>query len=499
MEIKELHLKHYGKFRDHRITLQPGVNIIYGRNETGKTTIHSFVRAMFFGLDRGRGRQAKTDEYSLRQPWDDPSYFAGSMTLSENGETYQIDRNFNRGQQSCTVVNRSKAVEAEDGQEEIRRLLGGMSEAAFCNTLFVRQARAETDEALMEELRGFMVNYDQSLDQQTDVSRALQSLQKKKKQFVQKKKAEEQQLEEKIGRRQAEADYVRREIDSLKEKEKELTKRPPEQFRQEGPEDEDQENEKEEDKGRNYRIMTEALLVIAALLAFAMAWLFRVPQLRIFLGTFAVIFLALLFPVHKLLSGDEEGDQDWTEEKERQIGAVREQLENQEDKYRQLQSELELLYQNHMKIEGSSLEIEALNLAISRITELSSSVFQESGGDLAQKTSEILSMITGGRYTRVSLGDSLELQVQSKDRLLKLHELSFGTMQQVYFALRTASGELFAGGRQLPLILDEPFAMYDDARLAAVLGWLYHSGRQVILFTCQDRERRILEKIKAGD
>ena len=314
-----------------------------------------------------------------------------------------------------------------------------------------------------------------------------------------KKKAEEQQLEEKIGRRQAEADYVRREIDSLKEKEKELTKRPPEQFRQEGPEDEDQENEKEEDKGRNYRIMTEALLVIAALLAFAMAWLFRVPQLRIFLGTFAVIFLALLFPVHKLLSGDEEGDQDWTEEKERQIGAVREQLENQEDKYRQLQSELELLYQNHMKIEGSSLEIEALNLAISRITELSSSVFQESGGDLAQKTSEILSMITGGRYTRVSLGDSLELQVQSKDRLLKLHELSFGTMQQVYFALRTASGELFAGGRQLPLILDEPFAMYDDARLAAVLGWLYHSGRQVILFTCQDRERRILEKIKAGD
>ena len=500
MEIKELYLEHYGKFRDHRIALQPGVNIIYGRNETGKTTIHSFIRAMFFGLERGRGRQARLDEYSLRQPRDNLSSFAGSMTLLEDGETYQISRNFSREQQSCTVVCQSQTAEAGDGQEVIRRLLGEMSEAAFCNTLFVRQARMETDEALMEELRGFMVNYDQSLDLQTDVSKALQSLQKKKKQFAQKKKAEEQLLEEKIGRRQAEADYVRREIDSLKEKEEELLKRPPEQFRREEPEARDRENADEEDKGRNYRVMTEALLVAAALLAFAMAWLFRVPQLRIFLCTFAFLFLALLFPVHRLLSGDDEEEQeDWLEEKERQLETVREQLESQEDKYRQLQSDLELLYQNHMKLEGSALEIEALNLAISRITGLSSSIFQESGGDLARKTSEILTLITGGRYTRVSLNDSMEIQVQSKDRMLKLYELSFGTMQQVYFALRAAAGELFAKGKKLPLILDEPFAMYDDVRLAAALKWLYRSGRQVILFTCQDRERRILEEIKAGD
>ena len=148
-------------------------------------------------------------------------------------------------------------------------------------------------------------------------------------------------------------------------------------------------------------------------------------------------------------------------------------------------------------MEGSALEIEALNLAISRITDLSASAFQESGGDLALRMSEILAQITGGRYSRVSLSDLPEIRVLSKDRLFGLHELSFGTVQQVYFALRVAAGELLAQGRQLPLVLDETFAMYDDVRLTAVLRWLYQSRRQVILFTCQGRERRILEKIKA--
>ncbi len=494
MEIQELHLKHYGKFKDHRITLQPGINIIYGKNETGKTTIHSFIRAMLFGFPGGRGRQPKTDEYSLRRPWEDPAYFAGSMTVLEEEETYQIDRNFNREQPSCTVVNRSRAQEVPDGEKEIRRFLGGMSEAAFGSTLFVRQARAETGEALAEELRGFLVNYDTSLDLQTDVSKALQSLQKKKKQFARQRKAEEELLEEQIGRRQAEADYVRREISALKEKEQELLDSLARQFPQE-----DLPDGETKEKDRNYRIMTEAVLVAAALLAFAMAWLFRIPQLRFFLCMFAAVFLALVFPVHKLLSvSEDDGWDDRTEEQDRQMEPVREQLQSREEKYQQLQNELEALYQEHMKTEGTALEIEALNLAIDRIAGLSASVFQESGGDLARKMSGILAQITGGRYKRVSLNESLEIRVQSKGRLLGLQELSFGTIQQVYFALRAAAGELLAKGKPLPLILDEPFAMYDDARLTAVLKWLYHSGRQVILFTCQDRELRILEKIKAA-
>ena len=50
MEIMELNIKHFGKFLEHKVNFQPGVNIIYGGNETGKSTIHAFIRAMFFGI-----------------------------------------------------------------------------------------------------------------------------------------------------------------------------------------------------------------------------------------------------------------------------------------------------------------------------------------------------------------------------------------------------------------------------------------------------------------
>ena len=104
MEIQELFLKHYGKFENHRIPLKTGINIIYGGNETGKTTIHSFIRAMFFGLNRARGRAAHTDEYQVRQPWETPGAFLGSMRIQENGAVYRIDRCFDRSTKPLTVT-----------------------------------------------------------------------------------------------------------------------------------------------------------------------------------------------------------------------------------------------------------------------------------------------------------------------------------------------------------------------------------------------------------
>ena len=76
--------------------------------------------------------------------------------------------------------------------------------------------------------------------------------------------------------------------------------------------------------------------------------------------------------------------------------------------------------------------------------------------------------------------------------------MSRGTADQMYFALRMAAGEAFSKGAPMPVILDDAFAMYDDRRLFNTLRWLYKSGRQVILCTCQTREEEMLRKIRAG-
>ena len=104
-------------------------------------------------------------------------------------------------------------------------------------------------------------------------------------------------------------------------------------------------------------------------------------------------------------------------------------------------------------------------------------------------------MLTDGRYTRISLDEKNLIRLNTPDKLLSVDQVSYGTMQQVYFALRLASAGLLSGGSEVPILLDEPFAMYDEKRLERALRILAGSARQVILFSCQTRELDLLEKM----
>lgn len=82
MIIKQLNLDHFGKFHGREIDLNPGVNIIYGANESGKSTVHAFIQSMLFGAERLRGRGAGRDAYSKYQPWEGGASYEGRMRLS---------------------------------------------------------------------------------------------------------------------------------------------------------------------------------------------------------------------------------------------------------------------------------------------------------------------------------------------------------------------------------------------------------------------------------
>ena len=68
MKLLELHINGFGKIHDRTISFSDGINVIYGRNEAGKSTLHTFIRGMLFGMERGRGRAARNDLYSKYEP-----------------------------------------------------------------------------------------------------------------------------------------------------------------------------------------------------------------------------------------------------------------------------------------------------------------------------------------------------------------------------------------------------------------------------------------------
>ena len=85
------------------------------------------------------------------------------------------------------------------------------------------------------------------------------------------------------------------------------------------------------------------------------------------------------------------------------------------------------------------------------------------------------------------------MSVNSAERIVSIERLRRGTLEQIYFALRMAAAEMLQE-EELPVILDETFAFYDDIRLQSVLKWLSQQERQVIILSCQRREMEFLRR-----
>ena len=115
---------------------------------------------------------------------------------------------------------------------------------------------------------------------------------------------------------------------------------------------------------------------------------------------------------------------------------------------------------------------------------------------LCRRAGELFSELTGGAYDRVSLDRDMQVTVHpagsAVDRPLSC--LSGGTVDQLWLALRLAICDLLLP--EAPIVLDDALVYFDDERLKTALTLLRKLGktRQILLFTCQDREKRILDQ-----
>ena len=159
MRLLELEIKNFGKFHNADLILQDGIHLICGENESGKSTVHTFIKAMLFGLERGRGRASVNDTFSRYEPWENKNYYAGNLRFECGGKIFCIRRNFDKYSKSAELVCETdgEVLSVEDG--DLDMLLDGLTAASYGSTLYAGQLHAASGQTLAAELKNYAANY----------------------------------------------------------------------------------------------------------------------------------------------------------------------------------------------------------------------------------------------------------------------------------------------------------------------------------------------------
>ena len=95
MKIQQLNIHSYGKIKDKEIKFGDNINIIFGKNESGKSTIMHYIVNSFYGTSKNK-KSRELSDYDKYLPWSSDD-FSGRLSYKlDNGEKFEIYRDFNK-------------------------------------------------------------------------------------------------------------------------------------------------------------------------------------------------------------------------------------------------------------------------------------------------------------------------------------------------------------------------------------------------------------------
>ena len=477
MIINRLILKNFGKFQGKEIELKEGINILFGENESGKSTIHVFLQSMLFGMKRGRGKASKTDIYSRYMPWENGNWYEGSMVFACGERTFRLERGFGKFAKAPILVCKTDGEMLSVEHGDLDMLLGGITENVYENTVSVGQAKSRTEEGLLKEIRDYLSEFQGTGDFRFHPEQAVEILKKRRKELEQKEREALAEKEKQERESALKIHLEEEEIENIQRKLKEKLSG-------------DASAREVQERGKGKIILLAILLLVGAVLG---VWVWKSPIMAIVLP---LLLLGMYFGLSYLLSQKRKREQQAakkakTEERRR---LLKESLQERQMKLENLKEEAAERKHDYDTIEKIRKEIQAVSIAEAKIKEAAGNLQKLTGQKLQDEISEIFAQITGGKYKRVLLTENFEIYLDTGEKYLQLYQVSYGTAEQVYLALRLACGTILCQEEELPLILDETFAMYDEKRLIQALKYISQRKSQVILFSSNKREIQALEK-----
>ena len=95
MKINKIKINSYGKLKNKEIELNNNINIIYGENESGKSTLLKFILNIFYGISKSK-KGKEISDFEKYKPWNSEEFSGKLLYELDNKNKYEIYREFNK-------------------------------------------------------------------------------------------------------------------------------------------------------------------------------------------------------------------------------------------------------------------------------------------------------------------------------------------------------------------------------------------------------------------
>lgn len=182
LKIDNIKINAYGNIEDKEIDFKDGINIVYGKNESGKSTILSYIMNTLYGISKNKDGKTISD-YDRYKPWNNTE-FSGRLSYKlDNGEKYEVFRDFNKKNpkiynEKLEDITKQFDIDKKDGSKFFQEQTG-IDKQMYLSTVVSMQQEIRLDEKNQNMLIQKIANLAGTGEDNVSYKKALTKLQEK--------------------------------------------------------------------------------------------------------------------------------------------------------------------------------------------------------------------------------------------------------------------------------------------------------------------------------
>ena len=182
MKINYLKINGFGKLENKEIEMSDKINLIYGNNEAGKSTLLEFISSMFYGVSKNKNKK-EISNYEKYKPWKNGDFSGKIIYKLDNNDEYQVYREFSKknpqiynknGEDVSRLFNINKTKGNEFFYEQTK-----IDEEIFFSTTTITQNQVVLDNNEQQTLTQKIANILSTGEESVSYKKTIEKLNKK--------------------------------------------------------------------------------------------------------------------------------------------------------------------------------------------------------------------------------------------------------------------------------------------------------------------------------